>query len=67
MCLKILFSYIKDVMKNSFSIEWYTAWAGEEDMEISKKRELVLSEFTSPSQLILEDREYLRIVQKKWQ
>ncbi|SCV44033.1 FIG01228911: hypothetical protein [Bacillus subtilis] len=31
------------------------------------KRELTLDEFTSPLQLILKDRELLRIVQKKWQ
>lgn len=54
-------------MKNSFSVEWFTAWANEEDVELSAKRELTLDEFTSPLQLILKDRELLRIVQKKWQ
>ncbi|TXF66927.1 hypothetical protein FUA19_20185 [Bacillus subtilis] len=61
------YQYIHSVMKNSFSVEWFTAWADEEDFELSAKRELTLDEFTSPLQLILKDRELLRIVQKKWQ
>lgn len=66
-CLETLYQYIHSVMKNSFSVEWFTAWADEEDFELSAKRELTLDEFTSPLQLILKDRELLRIVQKKWQ
>lgn len=66
-CLQALYQYIHSVMKNSFSVEWFTAWADEEDFELSAKRELTLDEFTSPLQLILKDRELLRIVQKKWQ
>lgn len=66
-CLQVLYHYIHSVMKNSFSVEWFTAWADEEGFELSAKRELTLDEFTSPSQLILKDRELLRIVQKKWQ
>lgn len=66
-CLETLYQYIHSVMKNSFSPEWFTAWADEEDFELSAKRELTLDEFTSPLQLILKDRELLRIVQKKWQ
>lgn len=66
-CLEMLYQYIHSVMKNSFSVEWFTAWADEEDFELSAKRELTLDEFTSPLQLILKDRELLRIVQKKWQ
>ncbi|MGM0950467.1 MAG: hypothetical protein ACQEWT_16740 [Bacillota bacterium] len=65
-CLQALYQYIHSVMKNSFSVEWFTAWADEEDFELSAKRELTLDEFTSPLQLILKDRELLRIVQKKW-
>ncbi|ADV95731.1 hypothetical protein BHY07_04215 [Bacillus subtilis subsp. subtilis] len=53
--------------KQLFSVEWFTAWEDEEDFELSAKRELTLDEFTSPLQLILKDRELLRIVQKKWQ
>lgn len=66
-CLETLYQYIHSVMKNSFSVEWFTAWADEEDFELSAKRELILDEFTSPLQLILKDRELLSIVQKKWQ
>lgn len=66
-CLQVLYHYIHGVMKNSFSVEWFTVWADEEDFELSAKRELTLDEFTSPLQLILKDRELLRIVQKKWQ
>ncbi|AFI27374.1 YfmN [Bacillus sp. JS] len=66
-CLETLYQYIHSVMKNSFSVEWFTAWADEEDFELSAKRELTLDECTSPLQLILKDRELLRIVQKKWQ
>lgn len=66
-CLETLYQYIHSVMKNSFSVEWFTAWADEEDFELSAKRELTLDEFTSPLQFILKDRELLRIVQKKWQ
>lgn len=66
-CLHMLYQYIHSVMKNSFSVEWFTAWADEEDLELSAKRELILDEFISPLQLILKDRELLRIVQKKWQ
>ncbi|XLG09306.1 Hypothetical protein ACI5QM_00783 [Bacillus subtilis] len=53
---QVLYHYIHSVMKNSFSVERFTAWADEEDYELSAKRELTLDEFTS-----------LRIVQKKWQ
>ncbi|UTL73455.1 hypothetical protein [Bacillus halotolerans] len=66
-CLHMLYQYIHSVMKNSFSVEWFTAWADEEDLELSAKRDLTLDEFTSPLRLILKDRELLRIVQKKWQ
>ncbi|BAI84265.2 hypothetical protein BSNT_07128 [Bacillus subtilis subsp. natto BEST195] len=66
-CLETLYQYIHSVMKNSFSPEWFTAWADEEDFELSAKRELTLDEFTSPLQLILKDRELLRVVQNKWQ
>lgn len=62
-CLETLYQYIQSVMKNSFSVEWFTAWADEGDFELSAKRELTLDEFTSPLQLILKDRELLRIVQ----
>ncbi|MCO4851673.1 hypothetical protein [Bacillus vallismortis] len=63
----LLYQYTYSIMKNSFSVEWFTAWADEEDFELSAKRELTLDELTSPLQLILKDRELLRIVQKKWQ
>ncbi|MCY8309920.1 hypothetical protein [Bacillus vallismortis] len=63
----LLYQYTYSIMKNSFSVEWFTAWADEEDVELSATRELTLDEFTSPLQLILKDRELLRIVQKKWQ
>ncbi|MCI4138556.1 hypothetical protein MOB09_04790 [Bacillus vallismortis] len=49
----LLYQYTYSIMKNSFSVEWFTAWADEEDVELSAKRELTLDEFTSPLQLIL--------------
>lgn len=61
-CANILYEYVKDTMTRSYSVELYSALSGEEDLPIRKRREHVLSEITSPIQLLLADREYVKIV-----
>lgn len=60
-CLQTLFDYIQNEAKKALTMEFYSAWYGEENLPVTKKRIISLSELKSPLQLILEDREYLKI------
>lgn len=61
-CLTVLYEYIQDILMHSFSLEWYSAWDGEENWDISNRRDLILKELTSPLQLMLHDREYVKVL-----
>lgn len=65
-CLKLLFDYITEANKHSFSIELYSAWYGEENDPVLKYTELKFKDLISPLQLNIEDREYLIITKKDW-
>ena len=62
--VETLFSYVKDVLKTSFSIEWYSAWNGEEDEEIIHERIVYADELT-PEILFIKDREYVKILRSR--
>ncbi|AGA22402.1 hypothetical protein BsubNA05_32350 [Bacillus subtilis] len=67
-CLETLYQYIHSVMKNSFSrSSGLPLGKMRRILSCLPKEGLTLDEFTSPLQLILKDRELLRIVQNKWQ
>lgn len=59
-----LFSYVKEVLQTSFSIEWYSAWNGEEDEEILHKRIVYADELT-PETLFIREREYVSILRSR--
>jgi len=62
--VETLFSYVKDVLKTSFSIEWYSAWNGEENEEILHERLLYADELT-PETFFIKDREYVKILRSR--
>ncbi|MCG3088901.1 hypothetical protein [Sporosarcina cyprini] len=62
-CLNTLLSYIKEAVNRSFVIEFYTAWAGEEDLEPIQVTELALEELTCEA-LQLKNLEKLRIYRR---
>lgn len=60
-CLTILYNYIEEAIQNSNIIEYFTSLNGEEHLALSKKRSLSWSDIKNPYDLVLEDREFLKI------
>ncbi|EEM98100.1 hypothetical protein P4388_00170 [Bacillus thuringiensis] len=65
-CLQLLFNYIQDMKDELFTLEFYTAWYGEENNPVSNYSELNFKDLVSPLQLILADREYVLLTKKDW-
>lgn len=63
-CLEILYKYIVDAVNENGIVEYFTSWNSEEDLPISERREISLSELKSPKDLIIADREFVTI--SKW-
>lgn len=59
-CLSTLRSYVKEAVNRSFVVEFFTAWAGEEDLEPVQVTELLLTELNREA-LHLKNLEKLRI------
>ncbi|MGM0847033.1 MAG: hypothetical protein ACQEUT_18910 [Bacillota bacterium] len=60
-CLGILHTYLEEALQSSGILEYFTSLSGEEDREISKKRNVSWSSIKSPYDLVLEDREFWTI------
>lgn len=65
-CLQTLLNYLKIAINQSFVLEFYTAWAGEEEQSLEKERELTIDELTDPGQLKLRNREKLIVYRQKY-
>ncbi|KIL72777.1 hypothetical protein [Bacillus badius] len=65
-CLKTLFHYLKAALDKSFIVEFYTAWAGEEELEAAEVKELTMDELAAPDQLKLKNRSKLVICRQKY-
>ncbi len=50
-CLHTLLDYLKESIHKSFVIEFYTAWAEEERLELKNRKEIVIDELNDPEQL----------------
>jgi hypothetical protein len=66
-CLQTLLDYIKKSMEKNFVIEYFTAWAGEEQLPPEKIREITIDQLKDPLQLKLHNREKLKIFRKKYE
>ena len=58
-CLQTLMGYLTASIEKSFRLEFFTAWAGEEDLPAKKETKLALEELLDPKQLVLQNREKL--------
>ncbi|RJS61149.1 hypothetical protein [Bacillus sp. PK3_68] len=65
-CLQTLLNYLKTAINQSFVLEFYTAWAGEEEQSLEKEREITIDELTGPDQLKLRNREKLIVYRQKY-
>ncbi len=57
-CLELLYSYLENAIYKSGAIEYFTSISGEEDLSISKKKEVKWADIKTPYDLVLEDREF---------
>ncbi len=64
--VRLLYTYIQDRLKDSFSIEWYSALSveGEDNDGIFHKRHLYNDELT-PQSLFIRDQEYVKILRSR--
>jgi hypothetical protein len=60
-CLTILYSYLNEAIQASGVIEYFTCWCSEEELAISKKRNIRWKDIKKPYDLVLEDREFWKI------
>lgn len=65
-CLQTLLEYLQASIQKSFAIEFYTAWAGEELLEVKSKKEVAINELQDPGQLKINNLEKIIIYQKKF-
>ena len=65
-CLQTLLDYVKTAIEKSFVLEFYTAWAGEEELNVEEVREITIDQLTDPSQLKLRNRGKLVIYRQKY-
>lgn len=68
-CGQIFFDYIKSALEDNFSLEIYSCWSGqgEEELPSKTKRELIFNQATTSIDLLLTEREYVKIMREvKW-
>ncbi|MGM0883634.1 MAG: hypothetical protein ACQEXQ_21685 [Bacillota bacterium] len=57
-CLNILYTYLEEAIQTSGIVEYLTCLSGEEELAISKKRNIRWMDIKTPYDLVLEDREF---------
>lgn len=65
-CLQTLLEYLKTFIQKSFVIEFYTAWVGEELLELKNRKEIVIDELNDPRQLKINNLEKVILYRKKY-